>query len=287
MTLSYRRMEKKDIAELTKIMKDAFDEDTRMHTDLKEDGPNGYDDGRLLEKLLDLKNARSCVINDDGQMIGGYTVRINQDVSILEMLFIDPIYSSKGLGQQIWHDIEQCYPEVITWMLETPAYSKRNHHFYEKCGFKQMGERRYTHDSVSFVYIKHLQKSEIQVKTYLEDRDYDHILLSCQKEQWARFYTSQKEAYKKALRHSITYVAYDKDVYSGYIRCITDGFFTIYCCEIIVDEKYRRQGVGQQLIETVRQAYPTSSMDVLSDNDSFYLANDFKLLCHGLRKQPG
>ena len=79
-------MEKKDIAELTKIMKDAFDEDTRMHTDLKEDGPNGYDDGRLLEKLLDLKNARSCVINDDGQMIGGYTVRINQDVSILEML---------------------------------------------------------------------------------------------------------------------------------------------------------------------------------------------------------
>ena len=48
MILTYKILEQSDIPELTSIMKAAFDADTKMHTDLEEDGPNGYDNGELL-----------------------------------------------------------------------------------------------------------------------------------------------------------------------------------------------------------------------------------------------
>ena len=56
MILTYKKLEQGDILELTPIMKAAFDADTRMHTDLEEDGPNGYDNGELLLKLMKLEN---------------------------------------------------------------------------------------------------------------------------------------------------------------------------------------------------------------------------------------
>lgn len=45
MILTYKTLEQRDISELTPIMKAAFDADTKMHTGLEEDGPNGYDNG--------------------------------------------------------------------------------------------------------------------------------------------------------------------------------------------------------------------------------------------------
>ena len=52
-------------------------------------------------------------------------------------------------------ELEEEYTEARTWMLETPDYSKRNHHFYEKCGFKKIGEHVFEDGGKSFVFIKH------------------------------------------------------------------------------------------------------------------------------------
>ena len=126
----------------------------------------------------------------------------------------------------------------------------------------------------------------IIIRKYNEEKDYEHILASCKKEGWEKFYTSKKDIYKEALKCSKTYVAYEKDKYCGYIRCITDEIFTIYCCEIIVDDEYKRKGIGSALVNAVRTKYPSCCVDVLSDNDDFYKANDFLLLCNGFRKIP-
>jgi len=155
MILTYKILEQSDIPELTPIMKAAFDTDTRMHTDLEEDGPNGYDNGELLQKLMRLENAESKVIYVDSIMVGGYTIIKEKDIYTLDMLFIDPSCSSRGIGTMVWQDIEKEYTEAKTWMLETPDYSKRNHHFYEKCGFKKIKEHSFENDSKSFVFIKH------------------------------------------------------------------------------------------------------------------------------------
>lgn len=41
---------------------------------------------------------------------------------------------------------------------------------------------------------------------------------------------------------------YENENYCGYIRCFTDEIFTIYCCEIIVDDEYTRKGIGKSEI---------------------------------------
>ena len=123
----------------------------------------------------------------------------------------------------------------------------------------------------------------ISVKVYDESRDFEHIIESCQKEQWIKFYTTKMELFRQALKTSDSYVAYDGEQYCGFTRCITDGHFSIYCCEIIVDKEYRRKGVGGALLKTVNDKYPTCAMDVISDNDDFYNANGFKVLANGMR----
>lgn len=157
MILTYKTLEQSDIPELTPIMKAAFDADTKMHTDLEEDGPNGYDNGELLKKLMRLENAESKVIYADGIIVGGYTIIKEKDIYTLDMLFIDPACASKGIGTKVWKDIEKECTGVKTWMLETPDYSKRNHHFYEKCGFKKIKEHSFENGGKSFVFIKHMK----------------------------------------------------------------------------------------------------------------------------------
>lgn len=124
----------------------------------------------------------------------------------------------------------------------------------------------------------------IEILPYEEARDFEAILAACVEENWVKFYTTKKEFFRQALKTSESYVAYENGVFCGFTRCITDGFFTVYCCEIIVNKEFRRRGVGRQLLKTVMDKYPTCSMDVLSDNDEFYKANDFMILCNGMRK---
>lgn len=124
----------------------------------------------------------------------------------------------------------------------------------------------------------------IKILPYEEVRDFEHIINSCKVEGWVKFYDKKKELFRRALSTSESYVAYEDEQYCGFARCITDGYFTIYCCEIIVDEAFRRKGVGKLLLKAVNDKYPTCTMDVISDNDDFYAANGFKVLANGMRQ---
>ena len=124
----------------------------------------------------------------------------------------------------------------------------------------------------------------LEILPYHEERDFESIINSCKAEGWVKFYDKKKELFRKALNTSESYVAYEDGQYCGFTRCITDGHFTIYCCEIIVDEAYRRKDVGKLLLKTVNDKYPTCAMDVISDNDDFYAANGFKVLANGMRQ---
>ena len=141
---------------LTKIMTAAFNEDTAMHTELKEDGPGGYNDGRLIKALNENKGFESYKIVYNATTVGAYTVGIkdNNEYS-LEMLFIDPEYRKDHLGTIVWKHIEETYLDAKRWTLETPDYSKRNHHFYtQNCGFIFLKENIFDENCKSFIFEK-------------------------------------------------------------------------------------------------------------------------------------
>ncbi|MDP4086863.1 MAG: GNAT family N-acetyltransferase [Bacillota bacterium] len=154
--VSYQKIYPNDYEILTKIMTDAFNEDTTIHTNLEEDGPTGYNNGRLMKWLNENEGFESYKIVYDDKTVWAFTVDSKQNNEYsLEMLFINPDYREYHLGTIVWKDIEQKYIDAKKWTVETPDYSKRNHHFYiKKCGFSFYREKMYENGSKSYVLVK-------------------------------------------------------------------------------------------------------------------------------------
>ncbi|MBU3189407.1 GNAT family N-acetyltransferase [Clostridium bowmanii] len=129
-----------------------------MHTDLKEDGPTGYNDGSLIKLLNENEKYENYVIVYDNNTVGAYTVALKPNNEYnLEMLYIDPKYRENHLGAIVWKDIEEKYIAAKKWTVETPDYSKRNHHFYtQKCGFVFHRENLCPNGAKSYIFEKQL-----------------------------------------------------------------------------------------------------------------------------------
>ena len=59
------------------------------------------------------------------------------------------------------------------------------------------------------------------------------------------------ETIKKSIENSIVFGAYENDRFVGMARVITDFAKTCYIADDIVDEKYRRKGIGKKLVSTI------------------------------------
>jgi ribosomal protein S18 acetylase RimI-like enzyme len=108
--ISYLKIYPVDYETLTNIMTSAFNEDTYIHTNIKEDGPTGYNDGHLIKWLNEHYGFESYKVVYGNNTVGAYTVAIKQNNEYtLEMLFIHPDYRNNHLGTIVWNDIEQKY----------------------------------------------------------------------------------------------------------------------------------------------------------------------------------
>lgn len=76
--------------------------------------------------------------DSNGEILGGAVVEINADkINHLDFLFVRVGIQSKGIGQAIWKEIENTYPDTKIWKTCTPYFDKRNIHFYvNKLKFK-------------------------------------------------------------------------------------------------------------------------------------------------------
>lgn len=64
----------------------------------------------------------------------------------IDRLYILPEYQGQGFGSAILKLIEESFPKIKIWALETTQRSPRNHHFYEKNGYALIyedGEDKY------------------------------------------------------------------------------------------------------------------------------------------------
>jgi len=129
-----------DVPELTPLMTRAFDDGSRRFRGIEKGGPPGYDNGEFLRKWMPMGTAFKVSVNN--RIAGSFILFLeNPDdgANWVGNIFIDPEYQSLGIGQEVMAYIHETYPAEI-WRLETPEWSTRNHHFYERCGYRKVNE---------------------------------------------------------------------------------------------------------------------------------------------------
>ena len=150
MTLELRLADLNDERFLTATMTAAFNFDSAFYFgEGQEDGPPGYNDGTLSKKIMQNPALSTYIISDEAVAKGFLTV--NAATNELTYFCILPAYINQGVGTQALQALLALYPD-IRWQVETPSYSLRNHHFYEKFGFEKYGEKNYGPAAVSFLF---------------------------------------------------------------------------------------------------------------------------------------
>lgn len=81
---------------------------------------------------------------------------------------------------------------------------------------------------------------------------------------------------EKAFDHSLyTLGVFDDEELAGFIRCIGDGEHAVLIQDIIVDDKYKRQGLGRQLVNRVFEKYSSVRWIQVNTDMADKRANDF------------
>jgi len=78
----------------------------------------------------------------DEVIIGGAFVFAFFKKGEIGAIFLDTVQQGKGYGKQAMLMIEEIYPKVKRWKLETLAESYELHRFYECLGYVKTGERK-------------------------------------------------------------------------------------------------------------------------------------------------
>ena len=127
--------DKKDLVQLGDLAVNAFSDDELYRPDGISCGhPPRLDDLKKHEEWLDTKTYLKCT--KGRQIVGSCILFIEGLEGTLFGLNVGRQYMNMGIGSWIINKLQHMYPQVKIWTLETPDYATRNHHFYEKNGFK-------------------------------------------------------------------------------------------------------------------------------------------------------
>ena len=146
--VSIRKMQKDDIRVLYDIALRSFQPD--------------YEKYGVYPPLINLKHEKflpplmfgKTIIADDTIIGGAFVTGLGKKGEI-GAIFIDTLQQHKGYGKQAMSLIEEMYPNVKRWKLETPADSFELHTFYESLGYVKIGEMKDKKSGMTgFVYEK-------------------------------------------------------------------------------------------------------------------------------------
>lgn len=101
-------------------------------------GPPGYKSDKWQTRMMQVGDYYKIVADD--RIIGGIIV-FSQRAGQYELgrIFIEPGSQNKGIGSLAMEFLEQTYPPATRFTLGTPRWAFRNHHFYQKMGYVQIG----------------------------------------------------------------------------------------------------------------------------------------------------
>ena len=121
-----------DALVLTGISRQAFDSDVKAGA-ASSGGPPGYQSVSFHVRMDLFKLA-----NENGVIIGGAILFREGDTLNIGRVFIDPQHFRKGYGLFMMREIENLFPDVKFFTLDTPAWNTRTNAFYTKLGYSEV-----------------------------------------------------------------------------------------------------------------------------------------------------
>jgi len=127
--------EKYDAEILKTLSMSAFNSDFEKYGSY----PPGIDSLGWHREQVDNGSYYKIIYNDE--IVGGiYLIpKPNAEMKIA-IFFIDPEFQNRKIGVSVMNLIEEKHKRIKKWSLETPYKEYRNHYFYEKFGYKKVGE---------------------------------------------------------------------------------------------------------------------------------------------------
>ncbi|SCC07530.1 Uncharacterized protein YjbI, contains pentapeptide repeats [[Bacillus] enclensis] len=144
MDISIEKASLEDAELLTGIMKKTFDREAARWLGNEKTldyniQPPGYDSVRKNKYMISELDA--FIISAGGKPAGGIYVTISgKSYGRIDRIFIQPEHQGEGIGSKAIKMIEERYPNVRIWHLETSAKQISNHYFYEKMGYSKTFE---------------------------------------------------------------------------------------------------------------------------------------------------
>ena len=102
---------------------------------------------RLQEPITDYY---LILLND--APIGGVRICRFDSLCKLKQLFILPEYQNSGYAQQAIRAVEEMYPDVNRWELDTILQEEKLCHLYEKMGYRKTGAVRALMEGMDLVF---------------------------------------------------------------------------------------------------------------------------------------
>lgn len=148
-----------DAEKLTEIKKRTFDEELKKWLPNQENvvdyniQPPGYTSIEMTKYMI--RELEYFKILRDKEIVGGIIITISgASYGRIDRIFIDPNYQGNGIGSRAINLIEDEFPNVRTWDLETSGRQINNHYFYEKMGYRTTFETE-----EEYGYLKEIETS--------------------------------------------------------------------------------------------------------------------------------
>ncbi|MBN3544783.1 GNAT family N-acetyltransferase [Fictibacillus barbaricus] len=104
-------------------------------------------------------------------------------------------------------------------------------------------------------------------------------------ENWTQLVERNEETRNAWKNSNVAYVLVKDNSVAGYVRGLSDGYVTLYICEMLIAKPYRGLGLGSKLLKFVHARYPRTRMEMLASSSShtFYESQKFRPF-YGFRK---
>ncbi|MDN7242416.1 GNAT family N-acetyltransferase [Planococcus sp. N028] len=124
----------------------------------------------------------------------------------------------------------------------------------------------------------------VMIRPY-EEKDFQLINVLNQAEGWNNLVDKQEDTKQAWNNSAIAFVAEANGEIVGCFRGLTDGFITLYVCELLIHKDCRGQGIGRRLLAHAHELYPKTRLELLASSTShtYYESEGFRPF-YGFRK---